>query len=350
MNALQRRLWSVEDLADQLDMPDPEVRRIVIGESEIGADLADQLAAILGGSADFWLTREQRYREGLRALGLDEIFQRMPIDQMVTFGWIRSLGHEWRDRVAACSAFFDVIDAEDWNARYGTAVEQKTKYRASDAFKPDEAAVSAWLRQAEIQADALPVAGWDPAAVHAVVPALRALSRQPDPEQFIPELQRLLGSAGVAAVVVRAPKGCPISGAAFRTRSGRATVVLSVRHLADDHFWFSLFHELGHLLLHDVQEPVLDDLDSPSEDSSEQEANDFASRTLANGVVSALSTTRSTEPTMRAVVAAASQAGIAPGIVVGQLQHAGIIGHHQFNRLKRRYRWDGVTLRTSRKP
>lgn len=349
LTALQRRLWSVEDLADRLDLPDPEVRRIVVGEREIGADLAGQLAATLGGSPGFWLTREQRYRNGLHALGLDDIFQRMPLDQMVTFGWISPLGRDWRDRVAACSAFFDVVDAEDWNSRYGAAVEQ-AKYRASETFESDEAVVAAWLRQAEIQAEALPVEAWDPTAARAAIPALRALSRQPDPERFIPELQRLLGAAGVAVVIVRAPKGCPISGAAFRTRSGGAAVVLSVRHLADDHFWFSLFHELGHLLLHDVKEAVLDDLDGPSEDSSEHEANDFAARTLADGVVSALSAGRPTGPTMRAVVAVASQTGIAAGIVVGQLQHAGIIGHHQLNRLKRRYRWDGVTLKTSRRP
>nr|WP_256335317.1 ImmA/IrrE family metallo-endopeptidase [Microbacterium sp. 77mftsu3.1] len=346
--ALQRRLWSVEDLADRLNLPDPEVRRIVVGERAISADLAGQLAAALGGSRDFWLTREQRYRDGLHALRLDDIFQRMPLDQMVDFGWIDAPGRDWRDRVAACSAFFDVVDAEDWNTRYGAAVEQ-AKYRASETFESDEAAVAAWLRQAEIQAEALPVQTWDRAKVRGAIPALRALSRQPDPERFIPELQSLLGAAGVAAVIVRAPKGCPISGAAFRTRSGGSAVVLSVRHLADDHFWFSLFHELGHLLLHDVREPVIDDLDGPSEGSSEHEANEFAAHALASGVVAALSNDRSGNPTMRAVIAAASQAGIAAGIIVGQLQHAGVIGHHQLNRLKRRYRWDGVTLRTSRR-
>lgn len=348
LTALQRRLWSVEDLAERLDLPDPEVRRIVVGEREIGAELAGQLAATLGGSPDFWLTREQRYRDGLRALRLDEVFQGMPIDQMVSFGWINPLGREWRDRVAAFSAFFDVVDAEDWNTRYGAAVEQ-ARYRASESFEPEEAAVAAWLRQAEIQADALPIGIWNTKAVCAAIPALRALSREPDPQRFIPELQRLLGDAGIAAVIVRAPKGCPISGAAFRTRSGGAAMVLSARHLADDHFWFSLFHELGHLLLHDVQEPVLDDLDGPSEDSSEREANNFAAGALAEDVVASLSTGRSTGPTMRAVVAAASQAGIAAGVLVGQLQHANVIGYHQLNRLKRRYRWDGVTLRTSRR-
>lgn len=349
LTALQRRLWSIEDLADRLDVPDPEMRRIVVGEREIGAELADRLAAALGGSPDFWLTREQRYRDGLQALGLDDIFRRMPLDQMVAFGWISSPGRDWRDRIAACSAFFDVTDAEDWNVRYGGAVEQ-AKYRASATFESDEAAVAAWLRQAEIQAEALAVEAWDPAAARAAIPALRALSRQADPERFIPEVQRLLGAAGVAVVIVRAPKGCPVSGAAFRLNSGRAAIVLSVRHLADDHFWFSLFHELGHVLLHDLQEPLLDDLDGPSEDSAEHEANEFATRALAAGVVSALSSERSSGPTMRAVIAAASQAGVAAGLIVGQLQHAGVIGHHQLNRLKRRYRWDGVTLKTSRKP
>ena len=27
-------------------------------------------------------------------------------------------------------------------------------------------------------------------------------------------------------------------------------IILSFRYLSDDHFWFTFFHEIGHLLLH----------------------------------------------------------------------------------------------------
>ncbi|MFX9089566.1 ImmA/IrrE family metallo-endopeptidase, partial [Acinetobacter baumannii] len=33
----------------------------------------------------------------------------------------------------------------------------------------------------------------------------------------------------------------------------KAMVLLSFRHLSDDHFWFTLFHEFAHLLLHNNQ-------------------------------------------------------------------------------------------------
>lgn len=349
LTALQRRLWTVEDLADHLHLPDPVVRKVVVGERPISVELAGQLAQVLGGSIEFWLTREHRYREGLRAIELDDICREMPLDQMVAFGWIGSAGASWRERVEACSAFFGVADAREWKDRYGAAVEQ-AKYRASAAFESKPAAVAAWLRQAEIQASAIDVAEWNPGLLRQSLHALRSLSKQDDPNTFIPEIQRLLAGSGVAPVVVRAPNGCPISGAVFRTRAGTPALVLSARHLADDHLWFSLFHEIGHLLLHDVQEPVLDDFDTPSLESSELEANEFAQRNLAGEALELLRSGRTGAPGKRAVMAAASRFGIAPGIVVGQLQHAEVLQHNQLNTLKRRYRWDGSTLRSARRP
>jgi hypothetical protein len=36
----------------------------------------------------------------------------------------------------------------------------------------------------------------------------------------------------------------------FHSRPRHA--VMSFRYLTDDHFWFTLFHEIGHLILHEA--------------------------------------------------------------------------------------------------
>jgi Zn-dependent peptidase ImmA (M78 family) len=103
-------------------------------------------------------------------------------------------------------------------------------------------------------------------------------------------------------------------------------------------------HEVGHLLLHGPQQAILDDPLSGRHTDSEEErqANQFASDLLLPPDV------RGDYPpggyTYRSVISMARKAGVAPGIIVGQLQFESLIGYDQLNRLKRHYQWRGANL------
>ena len=56
-------------------------------------------------------------------------------------------------------------------------------------------------------------------------------------------------------------------------------IALSFRYLSDDHFWFTLFHEIGHLILHGMDATFIDSEDT-SENDREKEANSFAASVL----------------------------------------------------------------------
>src|SRR5439155_7434606 len=91
---------------------------------------------------------------------------------------------------------------------------------------------------------------WDPHKFREELQGIRALTRVEDPRQFVPELVKRCAACGVAVVVLRAPKGCRASGAARFLTPARPMILLSGRHLTDDHFWFTFYHEAGHLVLH----------------------------------------------------------------------------------------------------
>ena len=105
-----------------------------------------------------------------------------------------------------------------------------------------------------------------------------------------------------------------------------------------DIFWFSLFHELGHILLHDKRHIFLEDgLDDPSWQKQEGEADDFAQRTLipATPYRSFVKTGRFSATR---IASFADEIDIAPGIVVGRLQHDGLLSlNHHIHRA--RYKW-----------
>ena len=92
--------------------------------------------------------------------------------------------------------------------------------------------------------------------------------------------KELLESIGVHCVALRHLPRTRLDGAAMLLDDGSPVVALTLRHDRMDNFWFTLFHELGHLVLHlgpeDPSEAYLDNLDASSEGEKEKEADAFA--------------------------------------------------------------------------
>ena len=111
---------------------------------------------------------------------------------------------------------------------------------------------------------------------------------------------------------------------------------MSLRYKWADIFWFTFFHEIAHVLLHDRKRLTFVDGPPNNADDNdlELEANSFASRTLIpHEAASRLPQLRTTT----SVLEMASDIGIHPGIVVGRLQHEGLFRYDQFNDLRDRY-------------
>lgn len=138
------------------------------------------------------------------------------------------------------------------------------------------------------------------------------------------------------ALPVRAPKGCPISGAVRWLSPQKALVQLSMRGLANDVFWFTVFHECGHIALHGKKMVFLEHEGMSGEE--EDEANRFA----ADRLIPAAEWTRFNPMILSqaAIAEFAARLGIAPGIIVGRLQKEDRLGRgDKLNKLKKRYQW-----------
>ena len=343
---LDLRGLTIAEFAQEVGVSTTEAAAVLSGNSTIDADLADRLA-ILGPSAEFWMRRERHYRDSLAtraailsAQDAQTLVKQLPVADMRRFGWIDSASSR-AARLAACLRFFDVSDTSAWHDRYRSEVAVAA-FRTSPTFEANPYSVAAWLRQAEIAGEGITCRRWNREAFIAKLPEMRVLSRLKDPQQFLPQLQELCASCGVALVVVRAPKGCRASGATRFLRAEKALIVVSFRHRTDDHFWFTFFHEAAHLILHSEDALFIEDGSDVTE-SEEAEANEYAARVLVpDEHVTELSRLRLN---LKAIVGFARRIGVAPGIVVGQLQHTGRARRDQLNSLKRRYSWgDNSTI------
>lgn len=336
-HALREKKITYEDFARTLNVDVEYVNRLILGSESITLGVARKLASSIGSTPEFWMTRDLQYQDSLDILRNNEWVSRLPISQMVKQGWIRN-PVDWKDRLSTCLDYFGVQDINEWDQRYGGKLQ--ALFRASSAFEKDAGAVSAWLRQGEILAAATDVAAWNPATFQNSLQEARSLSKWPDPARFIPRLTALCAESGVSLVFLKAPAGCPVSGVTYLVE-GKPSILLSARHLTDDHLWFTFFHEAAHVLLHDPSRIYIDTDDPSVSNPAEEEANRFAEEILVPPG-SSIRTGRYINA--REVVQIANKLGISPGIVVGQLQNSNKIDHGNLNHLKRRYAWKDATL------
>jgi addiction module HigA family antidote len=153
-------------------------------------------------------------------------------------------------------------------------------------------------------------------------------------ETFEAQTVHLCSRAGVAVVLVPAFPGAPVYGATRWLTSEKAMIQLSLRGRFEDHFWFTFFHEAGHILLHGKKDIFIEW--NQGEDEKELEADQFARNLLiplgAWQKFLSSGNCRSSE----AVETFAAQMDISPAIVVGRLQHEGHLPHSHLNGLRRR--------------
>lgn len=343
-DALDEQSLNHDALARALALAPDRVGQLLDGAFPLTIDLAGRLAELIGGTVEFWMTRDGQYQADLARLAADEWAQHVPVREMAAFGWIDGT-QDWVDRINTCLRFFDVKDLQAWEASQ-TALRSRTRFRSSQALETDDLALAAWLRQSEIELSNISCSDWDREAFIALLPELLPLTRMPDPRKFLPLLTDRCAEVGVAVAVIRAPRKCPISGAARRLPNGRPSIALTARYRADDHLWFTFFHESAHLVLHESDAVYVDEIEPKAEAAAfgpEREADRFAAEILVPPrYEAALASARRAPFELRRL---AREIGVSTGIAVGHLQHSGLLGYgSKLNRLKSRYTWDGPNL------
>lgn len=338
---MHRRGVTADDLATHLDGGVGELRSLLEGHCRIDGRSSEVLSQFLGGSAKFWLKRQENFEQALEraveaaAEHADDWFGSVPIPR--SRGRRPATDKAVRDELRRRMLFYSVPTLSSWEQRYGRICTE-THFRRSMSFVPLDSAVLLWLRRGELEAELVQTRSWSPERLEERLDRIRQLTRINHPSRFLPKLRSICAEAGVAVVIVRTPKGCHASGATRLVSADKAMILLSFRHRSDDHFWFTVFHEIGHLLLHGADTFV--DSDETPTDELEQQANDFARQCL-------IPPEREEEflrlkAVRNSIIRFSVSVGIAPGLTVGQMQHRQMIEHSQMNFLKRRWKWEEI--------
>ncbi|MEJ8548140.1 HigA family addiction module antitoxin [Brevibacillus borstelensis] len=332
---------SQAELAERTGVTTKHINGIIKGKAAITPRTALQFERVLGVPATFWNNLETNYREKLAELEErkqleSEILwlKQLPLKVLLDRGWMKK-GHDNVEQVKEALNFFGCASVEKWKELWQKVLNSpEVAYRKSVAFESEVGAVSAWLRQGELEAQHINSKPFNAATFRKALKEIRLLTKE-DPDIFVPRMVELCAEAGVCVVFVPEIPRCRVNGATRWLTPTKALIQLSLRYKTDDHLWFTFFHEAGHILLHGKKGYFLEVADNHND--QEDEANKFAADFLIPH--DSYKTFLKGKITKSRVISFANQVGIAPGIIVGRLQHDGYLSYRFFNDLKVRLVW-----------
>ncbi|WP_026874482.1 ImmA/IrrE family metallo-endopeptidase [Jiangella gansuensis] len=306
------------ELAQQMGMSRKHVNRVIAG-APLTPDFANRLQLVTGVPAARWLALEGTYRADIERLGQEEELASRTdlLDQLA-----KSSAYLRKHQIVTATrrkpgillreimAFFGVGDADQLSLQLQKPV---AAFRQSEAHRIDVASVATWLRMGELEAmDEFPNAKeYSESRLRESLEDIRSLSRSTNYPEI---LSARLAELGVILVAVPEVEGCRAYGATRWLRK-HPIIQLSLRGKNDGQFWFTLFHELGHVLLHPRDQLFVEGIDG-KDSEFERQANDFAQETLIPSIFDPdLSLLTSKDD----VITFAEQIGVSPGIVVGRL-------------------------------
>lgn len=338
-DCLERCGMTQADFADRLGKSLKHVNKIINGKTSITMPMSVLISRVLGGEPDYWLRLQQLYdREKIR---LEEditqyklLLEAEPIICLVNRGYIdyksgRDTVEKGLDNVLR---FFSVSSVPILRKM----TPNNVKLRRSEKVEGDPLALACWLRCGEIEGMKVECQDYSVSKFQKALHKIRSMIDDATAENF-KAIQRLCAECGVALVAVKEFKDCATNGAAQWLSQKKALIMLNFRGVYADSFWFSFFHEAGHILKGSKKRQYINGWMSYKEHDKKQlrieerEADEFARSIL---IPKKYDPELPNLKTSQQITEFAAKIGIHPGVIVGRLQHDGKIKNGMFDELR----------------
>lgn len=325
---LESRGWSQVELSEILDRPPRLISEIISGKRAITPETAKGLAAALNTSAELWMNLETSYRLSKTPLETSHVQRRarlygkFPVKELLRRGWVKE-APEFGTLEANFCSYFSIRSIDE----APTFKHAAKKQQYNDVV---ETLQLAWLIRAEHVTKDIDVPAYSASALRV---AIRELQRHLSTVDGVRKVPEILAHAGVRFVIVEYLPRAKLDGACFWINKGKSPVIaMSLRLDRVDNFWHTLFHEIDHILHEEGRDaPIIDILEpdtakSPALPPEERRANEAAANyCIPQMELSQWLSSSSRPSSKRSILAFAHSKHVHPALVVGQLQHGGVI-------------------------
>ena len=319
-----------KEFAIRLDVSEKHLSKLINGDVCLTPEMAIKLETVLNIPASFWNNLESLYREKILKAQDEiqmeediEIAKKLPYAALVKLNWIEKVTRI-EEKVVNLRKYFEVSKL----TLLSNASLNKVAFRRISITDKADCALLAWIQQAKVRARNIHTEKININLLKENLNTIKKMSIQ-NPDDFCEDLITLLKQCGIALIFLPHLPGSYLHGATFIDQN-KIIIGLTVRGKDSDKFWFSFFHEIGHIVLGHINNP------EGTCDQDEEDANQFARETLIpskdfNEFL------LNYDITKKSIISFAKHLEICPGILVGRLQKEKYIPYTKFNDLKQKF-------------
>lgn len=339
---LEDREMSQKELAVRTGMTEKHISTVVKGQKNISVAFAKKLEYALGIDASFWINLQSNYdRELLEFEEVNNITEvevaiLKPLKQVMEYIVSRKWMNENCNEAEKVLQLRKILAVSNLTAIPNITYNAAYRAQVATNINVDTYVLYAWQRICEIMTKNIAVSDeLDIDLLKEHIPEIRKLMFE-DVNIVQKKLEEIFAKCGIAFKIVKHFHGAPVQGFIKKTDDEKLILCMTIRKSRADIFWFTLFHEIGHIINGDVKQKFID-FDSTQSDM-EAKADAFARDTLMNAQEYKTFVLQK-DYSLNAIDIFSKKQGVKSYIVIGRLQSDGILEWSQYNERIVYYKW-----------
>lgn len=267
---IEDREMTQRELAVRTGMTEKHISTVIHGQKSISAAFARKLEYALGIETSFWMNLQANYdRELLEFEELNNITEeeieilknlKEVTEVWTSFGWLDGEANP-AAMVLDYRMIFGISNLLDTpKISYAAAYRAQSKNTNVDPY-----VLFAWQRMCELLTKNTDIADEvDVEKLRLRIPDIKKVMFM-RANQIQRKLSDIFSECGIAFKIVPNFTGAPVQGFIKKTEDGVLILCMTLRQKFADIFWFTLFHEIAHILNGDTEHEFID-FDSVSGD------------------------------------------------------------------------------------
>ena len=335
-----------DDFAARLGITSKMLSELVNGKIKLSDDVAIALSCMLGTSIDLWTNLQKQYQNDLNTIKQSKIFdqQKAYLDMINYQYFVVNAGitysRDARERIHALCSCLQIS-----SLCYLDNPVKQASYRigAKTMEHKNIVCAHAWLRFAIMQGSNNRIVGKvNLKMLEQAIPEIRGMTIQ-GVSSSMERLKEIFNACGVTFICLPMLKDAKISGAVKWSADNKSvTLAINDRGKKEDVFWFTLFHEIRHVMQCSYTRTYIsmDDMDAVMDEQdadNEKDADKFAMDTLIPRD-KYIAFIKKGDFSVKAIKAFSASIGIHDGITAGRLAKDGYVDYAKVNNLRKSFR------------
>lgn len=339
---LEDRGITQAELASRTGVSPAYVSNVIAGKKDISANFAMGLEYALGVPKSFWLNLQANYEAELlefneeQTITEEERSVREELKEIIKYLRQKGMIPARESKDESILSLRKALQIS--NIKNLKEIVPLGAFRMAANTTVNPYVLGAWIRLCQLAGNSRSITTrFDKKHSYDLINEIKNIMCKED-ANIQRDLKSVMQKYGIDFSVVKNFRGAPVQGYISQKGDGVYQMVLTIRGAFADIFWFSLFHEIGHIVNGDVGQN-LKFLDDGSNSAQELAADIFAGNMLLSPESYEVFVQRK-DFSIEAIYKYAKSQNVMPYIVIGRLQKEKYLDYRTYSDYKLRYKWE----------